>query len=262
MSFPLLPSLSATNMTLLDRFGSLISQHNPEVLRAVMSLALFMKVSSATDTLFYALLSSPAPHLSPEEMDRSKTLMAVQAACDAIDPSRPAPIEESFAAWFVAENRRCLTDSAAYLTKWFEERGFKVYPANAGHFLWVDFGDRVGWDTWERELEGFNEVFNQRIYIVSRPCAWRENDYLRSPCIAGTRLRLSFLQTGQDARDADRGQGVDGQGSCQTRQVSESDQIEERSNDNILRSDRTDKDVMLEYQSPMAYGIRTSSVSL
>jgi hypothetical protein len=166
-----------SDFTLRDSFGSLISQHNPEVLRAVMSLALFMKVSSATDTLFYALLSSPAPHDSPEETDRSKTLSAIQAACDAIDPSRPASIEECFASWFVAENRRRLTDSAAYLTKWFEDRGFKVYPANAGHFLWVDFGDRVGWDTWDRELEGFNEVFNQRVYIVSRPYAWRGNSY-------------------------------------------------------------------------------------
>ncbi|KAI5449838.1 hypothetical protein NCC49_003954 [Naganishia albida] len=149
------------------RFGSLISQHNPDVLRAVMSLALFMKVSSATDTLFYALLSSPAPEFPSEEAsDRAETIKAIHAACDAIDASRPMRIEDSFASWFVTENRRRLTDSAAYMTNWFETRGFKVYPANAGHFLWVDFGDRIGWDTWDRELDGFNEVFNQRVYIA------------------------------------------------------------------------------------------------
>lgn len=134
-----------------------------------MSIALFMKVSSATDTLFYALLSSPAPELSPEAKTPTETLPAIKSACDAIDPSKPAQLEDSFASWFIAENQRRLTDSAVYMTNWFVERGFKIYPANAGHFLWVDFGDRVGWDTWDRELEGFGEVFNQRVYIVSPP---------------------------------------------------------------------------------------------
>jgi hypothetical protein len=137
-----------------------------------MSIALFMKVSSATDTLFYALLSSPAPDTSSEARAPSETLQAIKSACGAIDPAHPREVEESFASWFIAENRRRLTDSAAYMTNWFVERGFKVYPANAGHFLWVDFGDRVGWDTWDRELDGFNEVFNQRVYIVSLPSHW------------------------------------------------------------------------------------------
>lgn len=152
-----------------NSFGTLISQHNPECIRAVISIALFMKVSSPADTLFYAMLSSPAPTLSTcKEIDSSQTLNVIKSACDAIDSSNPSDIEDSFASWFVAENRRRLTESAAYMTNWFLDRGFKVYPANAGHFLWVDFGDRVGWDTWDKELDGFNGLFEQRVYIVSR----------------------------------------------------------------------------------------------
>ncbi|KAJ9105595.1 hypothetical protein QFC19_003577 [Naganishia cerealis] len=157
-------------LPLISRFGTLISQHNPECIRAVMSVALFMKVSSPADTLFYAMLSSPPPDISPSEAsDSSAVALAIKSATDAINPDQPAEVENSFAAWFVAENRRRLTDSAAYMSQWFIERGFKVYPANAGHFLWVDFGDRVGWDTWEKELDGFNGLFERRVYIVSPP---------------------------------------------------------------------------------------------
>jgi hypothetical protein len=39
----------------------IFGQHNPECIRAVMSIALFMKISSAADTLFYAILSSRVP---------------------------------------------------------------------------------------------------------------------------------------------------------------------------------------------------------
>ncbi|KAJ9093170.1 hypothetical protein QFC21_006487 [Naganishia friedmannii] len=152
---------------LTPRFGTLISQHNPECIRAVISVALFMKVSSPADTLFYAMLSSPSPNLpSSETCDTETTIRAIKLATDAIDPSRPSKIEDSFAAWFVAENRRRLTDSAAYLKQWFVDRGFKVYPANSGHFLWVDFAGRVGWDTWGKELDGFHGMFERRVYIA------------------------------------------------------------------------------------------------
>ena len=152
---------------LSHRFGTLISQHNPECIRAVISVALFMKVSSPADTLFYGLLSSPSPDLS-ETSDTETTMTAIKSATDAIKASQPFQIEDSFAAWFIAENRRRLTDSATYMTQWFTDRGFKVYPANAGHFLWVDFADRVGWDTWAKELNGFHGLFERRVYIVSR----------------------------------------------------------------------------------------------
>ncbi|KAJ9111030.1 hypothetical protein QFC22_006626 [Naganishia vaughanmartiniae] len=149
------------------RFGTLISQHNPECIRAVMSIALFMKVSSPADTLFYAMLSSPSPNLpSSESCSTENTIQAIKSATDAIDPIRPSQIEDSFAAWFIAENRRRLTDSAGYMTQWFTDRGFNVYPANAGHFLWVDFAGKVGWDTWAKELDGFHGVFEQRVYIA------------------------------------------------------------------------------------------------
>jgi hypothetical protein len=151
------------------RFGTLISQHNPECIRAVMSIALFMKVSSPADTLFYSLLSSPSPNLS-ESSATETTMTTIKSATDAINVSQPSEIGDSFAAWFVAENRRRLTDSATYMTQWFTDRGFKVYPANAGHFLWVDFADRVGWDTWSKELDGFHGVFERRVYIVRMNC--------------------------------------------------------------------------------------------
>lgn len=132
-----------------------------------MSIALFMKISSAADTLFYAILSSPAPALASHETDSVKISEAIQSACESTDPLSPVDISESFGSWFIAENRRRLTESAAYMTRWFTDRGFRVYPANAGHFLWVDFGDRLGWDTWEKELDGFNGIFAEKVYIVS-----------------------------------------------------------------------------------------------
>lgn len=158
----------ALTVSLIHSVGTLISQHNPECIRAVMSIALFMKISSAADTLFYAILSSPAPTVSSNETDSTKIHEAIQSECDATDPHHPVDIPDSFGSWFVAENRRRLTESAAYMTRWFTDRGFRVYPANAGHFLWVDFGDRLGWDTWEKELDGFNGLFEERVYIVSQ----------------------------------------------------------------------------------------------
>jgi hypothetical protein len=137
-----------------------------------MSIALFMKISSLADTLFYAILSSPAPSLPTDETNPAKITQAIRSACDSIDPHHPVPIANSFGSWFVTENRRRLTESAAYMTRWFTDRGFRVYPANAGHFLWVDFGDRLGWDTWEKELDGFNGLFAERIYIVSWRLRW------------------------------------------------------------------------------------------
>jgi hypothetical protein len=42
----------------------------------VMSIALFMKISSAADTLFYAILSSRAPALATDETDPAKICQA------------------------------------------------------------------------------------------------------------------------------------------------------------------------------------------
>jgi hypothetical protein len=122
------------HLLLIHSVGILISQHNPECIRAVMSIALFMKISSAADTLFYAILSSRAPALATDETDPAKICQAIQSACDSTDPLDSVDISDSFGAWFVAENRRRLTDSAAYMTRWFTDRGFRVYPANAGAF--------------------------------------------------------------------------------------------------------------------------------
>jgi hypothetical protein len=42
-----------------------------------------------------------------------------------------------------------------------------VAPSNAGHFLWVDLGSRLGWTTAEEEEDGFCRLFDAGLYIVS-----------------------------------------------------------------------------------------------
>lgn len=61
----------------------------------------------------------------------------------------------------VGENQRRLADSAAFMRKWFEDRGMKPQQSNAGHFMLVDVRERLGIKTFEDEKE---------IALKSVPC--------------------------------------------------------------------------------------------
>ena len=101
-------------------------------------LSLFMKVSSSADCLFSALLEEPS-----------------------LDGT------ERYRDWFLRENRRRLESNYQLAKSWLEARGFHVIPSNAGHFLWVDLGSRMGWTTAEDEEDGFCRLFDAGLYIVS-----------------------------------------------------------------------------------------------
>lgn len=44
---------------------------------------------------------------------------------------------------YLAENRRALSEAYTYLTTWLKRHQLKYTPANAGHFVLVDFRDHV-----------------------------------------------------------------------------------------------------------------------
>ena len=65
------------------------------------------------------------------------------------------------------ENRRRIESNYRLARDWLQARGFNVAPSNAGHFLWVDLGSRLGWTTVDEEEDGFCRLFDAGLYIVS-----------------------------------------------------------------------------------------------
>jgi 1-aminocyclopropane-1-carboxylate synthase len=61
--------------------------------------------------------------------------------------------------WRLESNYRLARD---YLT----DKKFNVVPSNAGHFLWVDIGSRLGWKTVDDDEDGFARIFDAGLYIV------------------------------------------------------------------------------------------------
>lgn len=61
----------------------------------------------------------------------------------------------------IGENQRRLADSAAFMRKWFEDRGMKPMQSNAGHFMMVDVRERLNIKSFEDEKD---------IAIKSVPC--------------------------------------------------------------------------------------------
>ena len=108
------------------------------LVKAMASLSLFIKISAPADCLFCALL---------EESSLDGT--------------------ERYRDWFIRENKRRLVSNYHLARDWLEARGFNVVPSNAGHFMWVDLGSKLGWKTVEDEEEGFCRIFDAGLYIVS-----------------------------------------------------------------------------------------------
>ena len=108
------------------------------LVKAMAPLSLFIKVSAPADCLFSALLEEPS-----------------------VDGS------ERYRDWFVRENKRRMASNYRLARDWLEVRGFSVVPSNAGHFMWVNLGSRLGWKTADDEEEGFCRLFDAGLYIVS-----------------------------------------------------------------------------------------------
>ncbi|EJT99534.1 PLP-dependent transferase [Dacryopinax primogenitus] len=86
------------------RGGVLCSQHNSELLVAVRTTSMFMKMSSATVMLWSAILEDPV--------------------------YLPA---------FIKENQRRLREAYEYVTRWFQFHQIPYLPSNAGHFAMANF---------------------------------------------------------------------------------------------------------------------------
>ena len=76
-------------------------------------------------------------------------------------------LQSDYLGTFLALNRSRLGEAQAKVRTWFERRGVYVKPCNAGHFVWVHLGPRVGIETKEQELEVFQKLLDGGLYIVS-----------------------------------------------------------------------------------------------
>lgn len=113
-----------------------------------------MKISSPADVLFTALLTAPAP--APSSSSTSSSAV--------INSSAPP----SYVSWFLSENRTRLAEAHTFLRGWFEARGVRVADVCAGHFVWVNLGERMGWKTEQEEKKGFQVLLDGGVYVVSR----------------------------------------------------------------------------------------------
>ncbi|GAA5879679.1 hypothetical protein JCM3774_002406 [Rhodotorula dairenensis] len=89
------------------RAGSLVCQHNADVLEAIKSNAITLRMSSPTDILWSAILDS-------------------------------AELPE-----YLAQNRCAVARTYTYLTSWLQAHDIAYRPATAGHFVIVDFRKQV-----------------------------------------------------------------------------------------------------------------------
>lgn len=137
-------------IALAIRFATLVSQYNTELHRAMASFGLFIKPSSVSDALLYALLTAPSPTGNEDQDSHSGSF-------------------ECYADWFIHTNQRRMRDAYRYMRDRLERAGLAVVPSHAGHFIWTKVSEEAGWGSWEGELDGFGKIFDGGVYIVS-PC--------------------------------------------------------------------------------------------
>ncbi|RSH90670.1 hypothetical protein EHS25_001275 [Saitozyma podzolica] len=113
------------------RIGSLVSQHNPLLLRAMAATSMLMKISSPADVIWSSILS-----------DR-------------------CALED-----FLGENKRRLGAAQAFVRGWFEERGVEVAHSNAGNFIWVHLGGKLGFRDAISEKKVFQRLLDGGVYIA------------------------------------------------------------------------------------------------
>lgn len=119
------------NLKPATRIGALVTQHNPRLLRTLAQMSSQIKISSPSDVIFSSLLQS------------------------------------DYLPTYLELNRSRLGQAQAKVRTWFERRGVYVKPCNAGHFVWVNLGARLGIQSKEEELGIFQKLLNGGLYIVS-----------------------------------------------------------------------------------------------
>lgn len=85
------------------RIGAMISQHNPDLVSAMTSSSVLMKLSSASDVLWLSVLS-----------------------------------DKKFLEWYIPENQRRLSGSYTKVTDWCKRVGIPYEKACAGFFFLID----------------------------------------------------------------------------------------------------------------------------
>ncbi|GAA6039808.1 hypothetical protein NBRC10512_000769 [Rhodotorula toruloides] len=100
------------------RGGALVCQYNEQFMAALASTAMPMRMGSPTDILWSALLESP------ELPD------------------------------YLAMNRQALSRAYKYVTAWLAAHDMPFTPANAGHFVLVDFRAHIGQVRLDTEADG------------------------------------------------------------------------------------------------------------
>ncbi|KAG8731879.1 hypothetical protein FRC10_001391, partial [Ceratobasidium sp. 414] len=119
------------------KVGSLISQHNPDLLLLVERAVQALPMSSASDALFTRMLS-----------------------------------DVSFRDWFLEENRLRLGKAFEVVGDWCTYHKLPFVPASAGVFFVVDLAPVLGrvasadTTTYERTVAGFKCMQNAGVYIV------------------------------------------------------------------------------------------------
>ncbi|KAG7529662.1 hypothetical protein FFLO_05506 [Filobasidium floriforme] len=112
------------------RIGVLINQDNQEFIRLMAGMSIFSKISAPADVIFSALLSS------------------------------------EYLSTYLLISRERLRVAHDLVETWFSVRGCTVYRCDAGPFLWVDMGDRLGITTWEEEAQWHTRLFEEgKVYI-------------------------------------------------------------------------------------------------
>ncbi|BGP17694.1 hypothetical protein JCM10213v2_005733 [Rhodosporidiobolus nylandii] len=97
------------------RGGNLVCQNNEQVMQALMSTAMPMRIGSPTDILWSSLLNSP---------------------------DLPT---------YLSLNRQALSRAYTYLASWLREQNIPFRPANAGHFILADFREHVRKEVTQRD---------------------------------------------------------------------------------------------------------------
>ncbi|KGB77237.2 hypothetical protein CNBG_3075 [Cryptococcus deuterogattii R265] len=113
------------------RVGSLVSQHNPFLLRSMANTSMLMKLSSPADVIWSTLLQDK---------------VALKK--------------------FITTNRRLLGEAQAFIRKWFEDRGVPVADHNAGNFVWVNLGAALEFDDVATEKQIFQKLLDGGVYIA------------------------------------------------------------------------------------------------
>ncbi|WVQ76353.1 hypothetical protein IAR50_006018 [Cryptococcus sp. DSM 104548] len=113
------------------RIGALITPNNPNLIRTMANTSMLMKLSSPADVIWSSLLND------------KETLNN-----------------------FLNKNKERLGEAQAFVRDWFEERGVVVADSNAGNFVWVNIGQKLGGIDANTERMIFQKLLDSGVYIA------------------------------------------------------------------------------------------------